>query len=974
MAASPKGCPVPLQMMTSPPRSLFAWVAVALAMAVFGAPGAVGQERLFSDDFNAFSDGQRPPYITAIGPVRDDIWTVSGGQLDAGDVNEYTFGSSWAVFAVPGSSTWRDYIAQVRFTMLDSDGAVQLGARWVDARNFYAATLRVTPSGNSIEINKTSGGIESTLAFLASPEDVQLPPIASGQHTFAIEVVGDRLTVYLDGSEVASATDPEHAAGTFALGEQVNHVLFDDVSVRRVDASAPRELLGGGAEYRVVFQDQVRPNELSRVMAELGGLPDVTQRELPNGNFTVFIGRFATQAEAQAYMDRLANEEGFLLDRVDRVTADGSVDAGTYRVVVMEGLNERVAEGIANQLVGEGVFPAEIVNTGGGSYAVVAGPEFVDRDAAEMVAQRLRRDGFTRATSRGSSSLSNVRAAPRLTRDQLAAIASAHGLSGPQQSTLERFYDQVGAGRSTPVSAQAYLDFKDRLATEATIVKEAIRALNSPGAMAGTTARQATPATPGTSRYDRLVSSAESARDAEEQGNLQEALALWREVSAAGLDDALGREAASSIDRINARIRDELASAVGQGAVPGEQDGMGGTLIALVVAVVVIAVVAVAAVVLFINKSRKQDEKLLREMKGLAPKPAAGPGTSALAMATANPPPKPAGKQPAGSPGKAAGESKPDGYREVPETSRIRPGTISRGEPPKQTKEQPKPPAPAPESKPGPAPEAAETKPQGPEDTDVGLRLDEIIGGGEEAAAADTPAAGDAAEVGDVGEGDSLKLDFLMGDSDGKEGAGAAAPAGGQATGNTTGPPPIYSEDFARHAVGKQPKGWDGEYEYATLTVADDGPGGARCLRYEKSEGIGPATYSCQFPESRGRVIVEFDICCDDKNKYLLGFYIEKDQDFRKAINTVVHKAGSSSDLALRLVNEPVPYTFGQWRKIRYEIDLLRAVLDCIVDGETVLTGHRVNNCPQSVNTLAIRDNSATEGVLKLANIRVFQD
>src|SRR5690606_38339906 len=147
--------------------------------------------------------------------------------------------------------------------------------------------------------------------------------------------------------------------------------------------------------------------------------------------------------------------------------------------------------------------------------------------------------------------------------------------------------------------------------------------------------------------------------------------------------------------------------------------------------------------------------------------------------------------------------------------------------------------------------------------------------------------------------------------------------------------------------VGKTPRNWRGFYDYASLTVA--GEGDERCMRFEKKQGIGSAYYSCRFQEASGRVIVEFDIRCDDKNKYLLGFYIEKDEDFRQSIHTIVHRSRSKSEPTLRIQGEPVPYEFETWRHVRFEIDLPRHLVDGYVDDKLVASGVRLTTCPKVV-------------------------
>ncbi|MCX7766270.1 MAG: hypothetical protein N2246_06160, partial [Candidatus Sumerlaeia bacterium] len=125
----------------------------------------------------------------------------------------------------------------------------------------------------------------------------------------------------------------------------------------------------------------------------------------------------------------------------------------------------------------------------------------------------------------------------------------------------------------------------------------------------------------------------------------------------------------------------------------------------------------------------------------------------------------------------------------------------------------------------------------------------------------------------------------------------------------------IFEQNFDDEPAGQPPKGWANRYDYATLVVTDEtpAPNSTHCLKYEKKSGAGSAFYSCRFPDARGTVQVEFDLRCDEKNKYLLGVYIEKDGDFRQSIHTIIHRTEAQTAPSLRIHGEPVPYLFGTW-------------------------------------------------------------
>ncbi|GIX45614.1 MAG: hypothetical protein KatS3mg130_2022 [Candidatus Sumerlaea sp.] len=185
----------------------------------------------------------------------------------------------------------------------------------------------------------------------------------------------------------------------------------------------------------------------------------------------------------------------------------------------------------------------------------------------------------------------------------------------------------------------------------------------------------------------------------------------------------------------------------------------------------------------------------------------------------------------------------------------------------------------------------------------------------------------------------------------------------------------MFEQTFDDEEVGSPPRGWQGEYEYATLVVdaSNPAPNSKACLKFEKRTGAGSAHYVCHFPKVSGIVIVEFDIRCDEKNKYLLGFYIEKDEDFKQSVHTIIHRLDSRSQPTLRVQGEPVPYDLGTWRHVKYELNLLTGLVTAYVDGQEIVREAKLATNPAYVNTLSIRDNLATTGVLYLDNIRIYK-
>jgi hypothetical protein len=183
----------------------------------------------------------------------------------------------------------------------------------------------------------------------------------------------------------------------------------------------------------------------------------------------------------------------------------------------------------------------------------------------------------------------------------------------------------------------------------------------------------------------------------------------------------------------------------------------------------------------------------------------------------------------------------------------------------------------------------------------------------------------------------------------------------------------IFIQTFGADAAGARPSGWAGEYPYATLTVENQTPpaGSIHYLAYVKKAGVGKVYFSTRFPKLDGIIDVQFDLRCDDKNKFLLGFYIEKDEDFQQAIHTKILRSESQTAPSIHVHGQPAPYIMGQWVHVRYLIDLTQGEVEGYLDGRHVARRIRLPKTPMHLNTLAIRDNINTTGRLCLGNIRV---
>ena len=232
-----------------------------------------------------------------------------------------------------------------------------------------------------------------------------------------------------------------------------------------------------------------------------------------------------------------------------------------------------------------------------------------------------------------------------------------------------------------------------------------------------------------------------------------------------------------------------------------------------------------------------------------------------------------------------------------------------------------------------------------------------------------------AVDLGDLGLGESFSLPAAGAATASKQ-ASAKPKAEARAQAEVG---EVFRQDFADLAPGATPSNWDGSFTFADLQVVDSTslgngsnvPAPPRAIRYEKKSASGQVYYACSFPDVRGVAEVEFDLCCLEKNRYLLGIYIEKNRDFRHSIHTVIHCASPQSKAMIRLQGTPTNYVMGAWAHVKFRLDLGTKKMMAEVDGKTVIEDEFIENMPDIINTLAIRDNHPTTGTLLLSNVVV---
>jgi hypothetical protein len=129
--------------------------------------------------------------------------------------------------------------ADVRPTAFDDDTRwVGLVARYIDANNMYYMTIR---ANNTVLIRKNVNGVVTTLGGYSLPVKV------GTNYRVSLEVVGNRLTYYLNGARVTGTYDPDNSLPHGRAGVRTYRATadFDNVII----TPSPLMELGGGPYY-----------------------------------------------------------------------------------------------------------------------------------------------------------------------------------------------------------------------------------------------------------------------------------------------------------------------------------------------------------------------------------------------------------------------------------------------------------------------------------------------------------------------------------------------------------------------------------------------------------------------------------------------------------------------------------------------------------------------------------------------------
>lgn len=193
---------------------------VAALLSVATAPPA-SAATLFGDDFE---DGNL------------DGWTRSGGTWSvAADGSQVArqAGTSSDARALAGDAAWANYAVQVRAKALSFNGSdrfIAVLARAQSDTSYYYLSLR---SSNTVQLRKLVNGTATTLASASFS-------VSTGTfYTLRLEVNGATLRGLVNGTQVATATDNQFAAGRAGVATFNATASFDDLLVETLAGTPP---------------------------------------------------------------------------------------------------------------------------------------------------------------------------------------------------------------------------------------------------------------------------------------------------------------------------------------------------------------------------------------------------------------------------------------------------------------------------------------------------------------------------------------------------------------------------------------------------------------------------------------------------------------------------------------------------------------------------------------------------------------
>lgn len=181
-------------------------------------------------------------------------WNLQSGfavYADEGNnVLQYAYipGSSTRKYATVGSSSWTHYAVELKMKSNADSNNIGMYARYSNDNNFYL--LRLDTANDLITLIKKESGTTTVLDSEPTVLDLQTT------YTLKLEMNGDQLTGYVNGTPMVSATDAAHASGKLRIGGySKSSYSIDDVIVTDLRLPTRMEV---HPESAVLLEDEVR--------------------------------------------------------------------------------------------------------------------------------------------------------------------------------------------------------------------------------------------------------------------------------------------------------------------------------------------------------------------------------------------------------------------------------------------------------------------------------------------------------------------------------------------------------------------------------------------------------------------------------------------------------------------------------------------------------------------------------------------
>lgn len=342
--------------------------------------------------------------------------------------------------------------------------------------------------------------------------------------------------------------------------------------------------------WRVVIMNDLSELEAKKKLEEFSPIGDVAV--LPNnGKYGLFVGGYASKADAEARLTELKGEGWLVVDVLEVGTATSapapgnallpgtasSADTGGFRVMVSTHATAAEADAKKQELeTNHGLFPVDVVQDGS-SYRVYVGYPASTKAQAEDNAAALRTEvegvTFTVVDTGAGTASAPAIGISEAERTELEKIKQKYDEVRQNRITQEEYEREKQAASATTQQLLTEMEARRQKEEAATKYTSEIRQAANRGdfqradAMLAEWKRidQANPTiilmeewlasrkreASGASNSGGVAELVKQAEDKERQGDMEAALSIWQSVKATANDDATRRRATNRVNEIS---------------------------------------------------------------------------------------------------------------------------------------------------------------------------------------------------------------------------------------------------------------------------------------------------------------------------------------------------------------------------------------------------------------------------------------